>query len=81
MSFASHEADMSSNPTYPNATWTKEDSRTYAVELDGRRVDLRYEASGFQSGWAVYAGDELVERCSELMQARGLALAIASKGL
>ncbi|MGY0782273.1 hypothetical protein ACW7BC_30715 [Azospirillum argentinense] len=53
---------------------------TYTVELDGRRVDLRYEASGFQSGWVVYAGDELVERCSELMQARGLALAIASKG-
>ncbi len=75
MSFPLSEADMSLNPT-----WTKEDSLTYAVELDGRRVDLRYEASGFQSGWAVYAGDELVERCSELMQARGLALAIASKG-
>ena len=67
---------MSSNPT-----WTKEDSLTYTVELDGRRVDLRYEASGFQSGWAVYAGNELVERCGELMQARGLAVALACKGL
>ncbi|KAA0683443.1 hypothetical protein [Roseomonas genomospecies 6] len=67
---------MSSNPI-----WTKEDSLTYTVELDGRRVDLRYEASGFQSGWAVYAGNKLVERCGELMQARGLAMALASKGL
>lgn len=67
---------MSSNPI-----WTKEDSLTYTVELDGRRVDLRYEASGFQSGWAVYAGNELVERCGELMQARGLAMVLASKGL
>lgn len=75
MSFALREADMSLKPT-----WTKENSLSYAVELEGRRVDLRYEASGFQSGWAVYAGEELIERCGELMEARGLAMALASKG-
>ncbi|MCW2236494.1 hypothetical protein [Azospirillum canadense] len=61
-------------------TWTKENSHSYAVEHAGQRVDLRYEPAGFQSGWAVYAGDRLVERCAELMQARGLAMALATKG-
>ncbi|AWK85591.1 hypothetical protein [Azospirillum thermophilum] len=61
-------------------TWTKENAHHYAVELAGRRVDLQYEQSGFQSGWAVYAGDRLIERCAELMQARGLALRLATAG-
>ncbi len=60
--------------------WTQENSYSYAVELGGRRVELQYEQAGFQSGWAVYAGDRLVERCAELMQARGLALALATAG-
>ncbi|MCG5240380.1 hypothetical protein ACIU1J_02515 [Azospirillum doebereinerae] len=59
-------------------TWTKESPHRYAVEHSGRRVDLHYEEAGFQSGWAVYAGDTLVRRCAELMQARGVAVALAS---
>lgn len=60
--------------------WTKENSLNYAVEHDGQRIDLRYEQAGFQSGWAVYAGGALVERCAELMEARGLAMTLATKG-
>lgn len=59
-------------------TWTQENSHHYAVEHDGRRVELQYEQAGFQSGWAVYADDTLVDRCAELMQARGVALAVAT---
>lgn len=75
MSYAANEAEMS-----PKPTWTKENSHRYAVEHAGRRVALQYEEAGFQSGWAVYAGETLVERCAELMQARGLAMALATKG-
>ncbi|WP_449231155.1 hypothetical protein [Azospirillum doebereinerae] len=58
--------------------WTKESPHRYAVEHSGRRVDLHYEEAGFQSGWAVYTGETLVRRCAELMQARGVAVALAS---
>ncbi|SMH58877.1 hypothetical protein [Azospirillum agricola] len=58
--------------------WTKESPHRYAVEHSGRRVELQYEEAGFQSGWAVYAGETLVRRCAELMQARGVAVAVAT---
>jgi len=58
--------------------WTKESPHRYAVEHSGRRVELQYEESGFQSGWAVYNGEILVRRCAELMQARGVAVAFAA---
>jgi len=64
----------------PKPVWMKENSHRFAVEHAGCRVALQYEPAGFQSGWAVYADDKLVERCDELMQARGLALALATKG-
>lgn len=64
----------------PKPTLTQENSHRYAVEHAGRRVALQYEPAGFQSGWAVYADDTLVERCPEFMQARGVALALATEG-
>lgn len=61
--------------------WTKQSAHRYALDHAGRRVELQYEQAGFQSGWAVYAGDRLIERCAELMQARGLALRVATGGI
>lgn len=61
--------------------WTKHNAHRYALDHAGRRVELHYEQAGFQSGWAVYAGDRLIERCAELMQARGLALQVATGGI
>ncbi len=60
--------------------WTKETPHRYAVEHDGRRVELQYEEAGFQSGWAVYTGETLIRRCAELMQARGVAFEAAVAG-
>ena len=59
-------------------TWTKETPYSYAVEHCGRRVELQYEEDGFRSGWAVYAGESLIRRCSELLQARGVAMAVVA---
>lgn len=58
--------------------WTKESSHRYAVEHAGCRIELQYEQVGFQSGWAVYSGETLIHRCAELMQARGVAVAVAA---
>lgn len=57
--------------------WTQETTLHYTLRTGARRVDLRYEPAGFQSGWAVYVGSQLVDRCAEFMQARGVALQAA----
>lgn len=59
-------------------TWTQESSHHFSLQGGSRRLDLRYEAAGFQSGWAVYDGSRLVDRRPEFMQARGLALEVVS---
>jgi hypothetical protein len=59
------------------SVWTQKDARHFALERDGLRVDLLYEGTGFQSGWAVYVGDRLIERCKEFMHARGVAITLA----
>ncbi|WP_029009748.1 hypothetical protein [Azospirillum halopraeferens] len=59
-------------------TWTKESAHHFSLRHGGQRVDLRYEPAGFQSGWAVYDGPRLVDRRPEFMQARGVALKVAS---
>jgi sRNA-binding protein len=65
---------MSSNPILK-----QEDAYLWTMKHGARSVDLRYEPAGFQSGWAVYAGGRLVERCAELMQARRVASALFSR--
>ncbi len=57
-------------------TWTKETPYSYAVEQGRCRVELQYEEDGFRSGWAVYAGENLIRRCAELIQARVVAMAV-----
>ena len=59
--------------------WTQESSRHYTLNVADRRVDLRYEPAGFQSGWVIYVGSRMIERCQEFMQARGVAMAVASR--
>jgi len=59
--------------------WTQESSRHYTLEVADQRVDVRYEAAGFQSAWAICVGSRVIERCQEFMQARGVALAVASR--
>lgn len=61
------------------SVWTQESTRHYTLSLADRRVDVRYEAAGFQSVWAICVGNRVVDRCKEFMQARGLALAMASR--
>ena len=59
-------------------TWTKESSHHFSLHHGAHRVDVRYESAGFQSGWAVYDGPRLVDRLPEFMQARGVALEVAT---
>lgn len=59
--------------------WTQESSRHYTLNLADRRVEVRYEAAGFKSAWAIVVGSRVVERCQEFMQARGVALAVAAR--
>ena len=59
--------------------WKQESSHRYTLEHDGRSVELRYEPAGFQSGWAIYVGSRMIERCQEFMQARGVAMAVATR--
>lgn len=58
--------------------WTQQTTRHYTLRQGDRTVDLHYEDAGFQSRWAVYVNDRLVERCAEFMQARGIALEVAA---
>ncbi|MGQ9371886.1 hypothetical protein [Azospirillum sp. ST 5-10] len=59
-------------------TWTQESARHFSLRRGAKQVDLRYEEAGFQSSWAVYDGPRLVSRLPEFMQARGVALELAS---
>lgn len=59
------------------AEWTQKSARHYTLRRGSSTVELQYEDAGFASGWAVYVGDRLVERCPEFMQARGVALSLS----
>ena len=64
---------MSEHPIFK-----QQSSYHWTVEHQGRSVELHYEQAGFQSGWAVYCENRLVERCTELMQARRAAAALVT---
>ncbi|WP_207458595.1 hypothetical protein [Azospirillum sp. SYSU D00513] len=65
---------MSEHPIFK-----QQSSYHWTVEHQGRSAELHYEQAGFQSGWAVYSGNHLVERCAELMQARRVAAALVTR--
>ena len=58
--------------------WTQENPHHFALRHGEKRVDVRYVPAGFQSGWAVYVGSRMVRHCREFMQARGVALDVAT---
>lgn len=59
--------------------WTKISPRHFRVQSGGCRVDIQYEGAGFQSAWSVYAGGKLVNRHPGFLDARGLALRLATE--
>ncbi|PWC31749.1 hypothetical protein [Azospirillum sp. TSO22-1] len=59
--------------------WTKISPRHFRVQNGSRRVDITYEGAGFQSAWSVYAGGKLVTRHPGFLDARGLALKLATE--
>ena len=59
--------------------WTKISPRHFRVQNGNRRVDIQYEGAGFQSAWGVYAGGKLVNRHPGFLDARGLALQLATE--
>jgi|AGTN01.3.fsa_nt_gi hypothetical protein len=57
--------------------WTQQTSKHFVLQRGDQSVSLHYEDAGFQSVWAVYAGDRLIGRVAEFMQARGMAMQAA----
>ena len=60
------------------AVWKQISPRHFAMVGGGRRIELRYEGAGFQSGWGVYADGAFVHQRPGFMEARGLALTLAA---
>ena len=54
-------------------TWIKLTALNFMAEAAGRRIDLSYEAAGFQSRWAVLLNGTVAGYRSDLMEARGFA--------
>lgn len=61
--------------------WSQVSPRHVTVRIGERHIDLRYRDSGFQSAWEVHSQGRLVHRQSGFLEARGLALALATGGL
>jgi len=59
--------------------WKQETSLHYSLQSDETHIDVRYEPAGFQSAWGVYVGSRMIDRCSEFMEARGVAIQAASR--
>ncbi|HYG85512.1 MAG TPA: hypothetical protein VD978_04570 [Azospirillum sp.] len=58
--------------------WTQESALHYSLRHAGKRIDVRYEAAGFQSAWGIYVGSRMIKRCTDFMQARVDALALTA---
>ena len=54
-------------------TWIKLTALNFMAEAAGQRIDLSYEAAGFQSRWAVLLNGTVAGYRSDLMEARGFA--------
>ncbi|HYG91605.1 MAG TPA: hypothetical protein VD978_35750 [Azospirillum sp.] len=56
--------------------WKQISPRLFAMESGGRRIELRYEGTGFQGGWGVYADGAFVRQRPGFMEARRIALTL-----
>ena len=54
-------------------TWIKLTALNFMAEAAGQRIDLSYEAAGFQSRWVVLLNGTVAGYRSDLMEARGFA--------
>jgi hypothetical protein len=54
-------------------TWIKLTALNFMAEAAGQRIDLSYEAAGFQSRWVVMLNGTVAGYRSDLMEARGFA--------
>ena len=54
-------------------TWIKLTALNFMAEAAGQRIDLSYEAAGFQSRWAVLLNGTVAGYRSDFMEARGFA--------
>jgi hypothetical protein len=54
-------------------TWIKLTALNFMAEAAGQRIDLSYEAAGFQSRWVVVLNGTVAGYRSDLMEARGFA--------
>lgn len=61
------------------AVWKQISPRHFTMVGGRRRIELRYEGAGFQSGWGVYADGAFVHRRTGFLEARGLALTLAAQ--
>jgi len=56
--------------------WKQISPSHFTVEGARRRIELRYEPAGFQSGWGIYADGARLHRQPGLMEARGAAMTL-----
>ena len=61
------------NPVTERTTWIELTAMNLMAEAAGQRIDLSYEAAGFQSRWAVLLNGAVAGYRSDLMEARGFA--------
>ena len=54
-------------------TWIKLTALNFMAEAAGHRIDLSYEAAGFQSRWAVLLNGTVAGYRSDFMEARSFA--------
>jgi hypothetical protein len=61
------------NPVSERTTWIKLTALNFMAEAAGQRIELSYEAAGFQSRWAVLLNNTVVGYRSDFMEARNFA--------
>lgn len=59
-------------------TWKQLSPCHFVMENGAHRIELRYQAAGFQSGWGVYEDGSFVQQQPGFMEARSVAYALAS---
>jgi hypothetical protein len=62
-------------------TWIKLTALNFMAEAVGQRIELSYEAAGFQSRWAVLLNDTVAGYRSDFMEARRFAHQLLQESL
>jgi hypothetical protein len=60
------------------ALWQQITPHEFSLDHSGGQLELRYEAAGFQSRWAVLFNGNVLEYCADYIIARGVAMAFAA---